>query len=152
MLVVSKDHGWTAYCHESEYLYCADDLGKALALFHEDEEVVARCIASIAKEPEGPVAVAIVYAIQRDLDDLDFELDASAFMNWDAEVEEAVIENIEYAGHEDEQRIVSSSRSPPKCECRHRSIFRSATASTKIMSLLEGRLRTSRSNTVIRSR
>lgn len=108
VLVVSKDHGWTAYCHESEYLYCADDLGKALALFHEDEEVVARCIASIAQEPDGPVAVTIVDAIQRDLDDLDFEIDASAFMNWDAEVEEAVIENIEYAGLEDEQRIVSS--------------------------------------------
>lgn len=108
VLAVSKDHGWTAYCEESEYLYCTDDLGKALALFHEDEEIVARCIASIAEEPGGAVATAIVDAIQRDLDDLDFELDASAFMEWDAEIEEAVVKEIEYAGQGAEQRIVSS--------------------------------------------
>lgn len=108
VLVVSKDRGWLTFCEESDYLYCADDIGKALALFHEDEGVVAQCIASITADPNGFVASAIVDAIQRDLDDLDFDVDASAFMEWDAEIEEAVVEEMKYAGNDAEQRIVSS--------------------------------------------
>ncbi|MER8608126.1 PIN domain-containing protein [Mesorhizobium sp. M1233] len=107
VLVVSKDKGWAAYCNDSEYLYCGDDLGKALALFHEDEAIVARCLASFGEEPDGDFASEILAAIQRDVDDLDFEVQASAFMEWDAEVEEAVLDSIEYVGGQ-EQRIVAS--------------------------------------------
>ncbi|MBZ9817346.1 PIN domain-containing protein [Mesorhizobium sp. CA7] len=107
ILAVSKDKGWAAYCEESEYLYCANDLGKALALFHEDEAIVARFLASLRDEPDGEFAGEVISAIQRDIDNLDFQVEASAFMEWDAEVEEAVVDSIEYAGG-NEQRIVAS--------------------------------------------
>lgn len=107
VLCVSKDKGWAGYCENSEYLYCANDLGKALALFHEDEAIVAKWLASLAAEPDGDAAIVILAAIQRELDDLDFEVEASAFMEWEAEVEEAVVESVAYAGGQ-EQRIVSS--------------------------------------------
>ncbi len=107
VLAVSKDKGWADYCKDSEYLYCADDLGKALALFHEDEAIVAQCLKALREKPDGDVAREILGAIQRDLDDLDFEIEASAFMEWAAEIEEAIVESIEYAG-EQEQRIVAS--------------------------------------------
>lgn len=107
VVAVSKDKGWAAHCEGSEYLYCANDLGKALALFHEDEEIVARFLEILAAEPNGDFADQILNSIQRDLDDLDFQVDASAFMEWDAELDEAVVESIEYAGGS-EQRIVAS--------------------------------------------
>lgn len=107
VLAVSKDKGWAEYCEGSEYLYCATDLGKALALFHEDEAIVTSFISSLGDEPDGDFAGEILGAIQRDLDDLDFQVEASAFMEWDSEVEEAVVESIEYTGG-NEQRIVAS--------------------------------------------
>lgn len=107
VLAVSKDKGWAEYCEGSEYLYCASDLGKALALFHEDEAIVAIFLSSLGDEPNGYFAGEILSAVQRDLDDLDFQVEASAFMEWDSEVEEAVVESIEYTGA-NEQRIVAS--------------------------------------------
>ncbi|MGO8098550.1 PIN domain-containing protein [Rhizobium leguminosarum] len=107
VLVVSKDKGWSEYCEQSDYLYCANDLGKALALFHEDEAIVAKCLKQLKGQPDGNVGREILRAIQRDLDDLDFEVEASAFMEWDASLEEAVVDSIEYAGGA-EQRIVAS--------------------------------------------
>ena len=107
ILAVSKDKGWAAYCESSEYLYCANDLGKALALFHEDEKIVASFLEALNKEPAGDFAGEILNAIQRDLDDLDFQVEASAFMEWDSDEEEAVVETIEYSGG-NEQRIVAS--------------------------------------------
>ena len=107
LLCVSRDKGWISYCEESEYLYCATDLGKALALFHEDEAIVAKCLTDLAEEPEGALAQEIANAIQRDLDDLDFQVEASAYMEWEAELEEAAVESLIYAGGP-EQRIVAS--------------------------------------------
>lgn len=107
VLAISKDEGWAEYCEGSEYLYWTDDLGKALTLFHEDEAIVARCLKSLIEEPEGKISREVLDAIQRDLDDLDFEIDASAFLEWDASADEAVVESIVYCGGQ-EQRILAS--------------------------------------------
>lgn len=107
ILAISKDKGWAEYCEGSEYLYWTDDLGKALTLFHEDEAIVARCLKSLLEEPEGEISREVLDAIQRDLDDLDFEIDASAFLEWDASAGEAVVESIVYPGGQ-EQRILAS--------------------------------------------
>lgn len=93
-LVVSKDKGWQSYCNESEYLYCCNDLSKGLGLFHEDEALVELILAQAQQNEQLDLIALLTSAAQSDLDDQDFEINADAFMNWECQLEHAIVNEV----------------------------------------------------------
>lgn len=109
MLLVSRDKGWQSYCRESEYLYCCADLPKGLSLFYEDEALVKLILTQSEKELNSDLINMLAETAQRDLDDLDFEVQADAFMNWDCQLEHAIVNRVRLRiGADDPQEIIGT--------------------------------------------
>lgn len=96
-LIVAKDNDWKSFCESSPSLVLVDELGDALTLFHQAENVIARCaqISSWITAGEINIDSDIETAIQNSAEGLNFVPEANAAYYYDPDVESVEVEKFE---------------------------------------------------------
>ena len=95
LLCVTPDKGWVAFATQSEYLVCVDKLEDALALFNEADQHLAETITRKWAESEGGEFLEVLAnAFEYRLDDLNFNIEGSAVVPFEAEPLSAALQYI----------------------------------------------------------
>lgn len=95
LLAVSKDGDWAKYAETSDTLVCRADIKQCFDLFNQDVRVVAVNVVSKLREGAAPEILGnLRNVIQAFLDDLDFDVEASSALSFNATQEAAVLKVI----------------------------------------------------------
>lgn len=97
LLCVAPDKGWVDFAAESEHLICIDKLEEALSLFNAAADLL-RVVDAIAQKwhenEAGDFLEAVQSALEYRLEDLDFDIDAYADVEFEADPLSAALQNI----------------------------------------------------------
>lgn len=95
ILCVSGDDGWMEFAEGSAHLACIKDIEKLLSLLHEADAAIAENALALFRAGQAPQFTAMVEsAIAYRLEDNDFEIDADAPIDYEAEPLWAAIQSI----------------------------------------------------------
>lgn len=97
ILCVSSDDGWQGYADTSAHLVCVVDLDGALALFNEAGQVVANRVLDLLRNGAAPTIGAGIESEFAYRLGTDFDVEASSYVDFEAEADSAELKSIDWA-------------------------------------------------------